>query len=220
MISRPEKPLDSHVPAIEIEVVSLDWKWLFIYPQQGVASVNQLVVPVGTPVHFRLTSASVMNSFFVPQLAGQIYTMSGMTTQLNLLADQPGKYQGLSSQFSGDGFSGMRFTLEAVPAAQFEAWLSKARAGGGASTPPAMPRWPGRANMSPRRPMPPSIPACSSGSSIGNRRVLLPVPRSLIPSPSSRPRRQQQRSLSNVRQTDPGRPFPWPNRSLCSPRWW
>ncbi len=131
MILRRKSRSTPHVPAIEVQVVSLDWKGCSSIPKQGVASVNQLVVPVGTPVRFRLTSASVMNSFFVPQLAGQIYTMSGMTTQLNLLADHPGQYQGLSSQFSGDGFSGMRFTLEGRAGCPFEAWIGKARASGG-----------------------------------------------------------------------------------------
>jgi cytochrome o ubiquinol oxidase subunit II len=126
----PPQPIESGAAALEIDVVSLDWKWLFIYPSEGIASVNRLVVPVGTPVRFRLTSASVMNSFFVPQLGGQIYTMPGMTTQLNLQADQPGVYQGLSAQFSGDGFSDMRFELTAVPADQYAAWLQTALAQG------------------------------------------------------------------------------------------
>lgn len=126
----PEKPIASKVAPIEVQVVSLDWKWLFIYPGQGIASVNRLVVPAGTPVRLQLTSATVMNSFIVPQLAGQIYTMHGMTTSLNLLADHPGQYQGLSSQFSGDGFSGMRFKLDAVSRQEFDAWVAGARAGG------------------------------------------------------------------------------------------
>lgn len=128
----PARPIASDKPPVEVEVVSLDWKWLFIYPERGIASVNQLVVPAGTPVRFRLTSATVMNSFFVPQLGSQIYTMAGMTTELNLLADRPGSYQGLSSQFSGDGFSGMRFTLQAVPPERFDAWVAATRAKGGA----------------------------------------------------------------------------------------
>ncbi len=124
----PARPIPSDTPAIEVEVVSLDWKWLFIYPQQGVASVNRLVVPAGVPISLKLTSATVMNSFFVPQLGSQIYTMTGMTTRLNLLADHIGRYQGLSAQFSGDGFSGMRFAVDAVPQAQFEAWVAETRA--------------------------------------------------------------------------------------------
>jgi cytochrome o ubiquinol oxidase subunit II len=126
----PPHPIDSAAAPLDVDVVSLDWKWLFIYPNAGIASVNRLVVPVGTPVRFRLTSASVMNSFFVPQLGSQIYTMPGMTTRLNLEADQPGTYQGLSAQFSGDGFSDMRFELAAVSAEQYAAWLQTALAQG------------------------------------------------------------------------------------------
>jgi cytochrome o ubiquinol oxidase subunit 2 len=124
----PAKPLASPMAPIEVEVVSLDWKWLFIYPAAGVASVNRLVVPAGTPLRLRLTSASVMNSFFVPQLGTQIYTMAGMTTTLNLQADKPGVYAGLSAQFSGDGFSDMRFDTVALAPARFAAWTATARA--------------------------------------------------------------------------------------------
>src|SRR6266850_772316 len=101
----PAKPLASNTPPLEIQGVSLDWKWLFIYPDQRVASVNQLVVPAGVPLHFSLTSASVMNAFFIPRLGSMIYTMNGMTTQLNLQADAPSTFRGQSSHFSGDGFS-------------------------------------------------------------------------------------------------------------------
>jgi cytochrome o ubiquinol oxidase subunit 2 len=126
----PPKPLASQVKPIEIEVVSLDWKWLFIYPEQGIASINRLVVPAGTPVSFRLTSATVMNSFFVPQLGSQIYTMNGMATRLNLQADRPGSFQGLSAQFSGDGFSDMRFKMDALSGAQFDQWVKATRGTG------------------------------------------------------------------------------------------
>ena len=112
----PPRKLKSDAKPIRIEVVSLDWKWLFIYPDQEVAAVNELVVPIGTPVEFMLTSATVMNAFFVPQLGSQIYTMPGMTTRLNLMADAPGDFPGLSSNFSGDGFSDMRFVVHAVSA--------------------------------------------------------------------------------------------------------
>ncbi len=125
----PARPMTSSAPPLEVQVVSLDWKWLFIYPELGVASVNRLVVPAGTPLRLHLTSASVMNSFFVPQLGSQIYTMAGMTTTLHLQADRPGTYAGLSAQFSGDGFSDMRFDTVAMPAAQFAEWLASARAG-------------------------------------------------------------------------------------------
>jgi cytochrome o ubiquinol oxidase subunit II len=127
----PAKPIASPVPPLEVQVVSLDWKWLFIYPDQNLASINQLVIPAGTPIHFRLTSASVMNSFFVPQLGSQIYTMAGMTTQLNLLADNPGIYQGLSAQFSGAGFSEMRFHVITLPPAAFASWVAATHAKGG-----------------------------------------------------------------------------------------
>src|SRR6266436_5448882 len=104
----PRKPISSTVQPIKVEVVSLDWKWLFIYPDRGIASVNHLTIPAGTPVSFELTSSGVMNSFFVPQLGSQIYTMSGMATHLQLQADHPGNYPGMSAQFSGDGFADMR----------------------------------------------------------------------------------------------------------------
>src|SRR4051794_39035088 len=123
----PAKPLASKTPPLEIQAVSLDWKWLFIYPGQRVASVNQLVVPAGVPLHFSLTSASVMNAFFIPQLGSMIYTMNGMRTQLNLRADVPGTFQGLSSHYSGDGFSGMHFEVRAVPPDQFDAWIEETR---------------------------------------------------------------------------------------------
>jgi cytochrome o ubiquinol oxidase subunit 2 len=123
----PAKPLASDTPPLEIQGVSLDWKWLFIYPSQGVASVNQLVVPAGVPIHFSLTSASVMNAFFIPQLGSMIYTMNGMRTQLNLRADNPGTFLGLSSHYSGDGFSDMHFDVQALPAERFAAWVNATR---------------------------------------------------------------------------------------------
>jgi cytochrome o ubiquinol oxidase subunit 2 len=126
----PAKPLDSKTPALEVQVVSLDWKWLFIYPAQGIASVNELVVPAGTPLHFSLTSASVMSAFFIPQLGSMIYTMNGMVTNLNLQADQSGTFAGRSSHYSGDGFSDMHFEVRALPAEEFVAWANAARASG------------------------------------------------------------------------------------------
>jgi cytochrome o ubiquinol oxidase subunit 2 len=126
----PAKPLASSTPPLEVQVVSMDWKWLFIYPSQGLASVNQLVIPAATPIHFSLTSASVMNAFFIPQLGSMIYTMNGMTTQLHLRADAPGTFPGLSSQFSGDGFADMHFDVLALPAARFEAWIDATRGTG------------------------------------------------------------------------------------------
>src|SRR5947208_1113414 len=128
----PRAPIPAEAAPLRVEVVALDWKWLFIYPEQGVAAVNQLVIPAETPVSFRLTSATVMNSFFIPQLGSQIYTMGGMTTHLNLLADKPGEYPGFSANFSGDGFSEMRFVVNSVPASDFNAWLEQARGTGSA----------------------------------------------------------------------------------------
>jgi cytochrome o ubiquinol oxidase subunit 2 len=119
----PGKPISSTVKPVNVQVVSLDWKWLFIYPEQGIASVNKLVVPVGTPISFELTSSSVMNSFFVPQLGSQIYTMSGMATRLHLQADDLGTYPGFSAMFSGDGFPDMRFTVDAVTDDGFSQWV-------------------------------------------------------------------------------------------------
>jgi len=126
----PRKPIASRVKPISIQVVSLDWKWLFIYPDQGIATVNQLTIPVGTPVRFELTSSGVMNSFFVPQLGGQIYTMAGMMTRLHLQADHPGTYPGLSANYSGSGFADMRFNVDAVPAENFAQWVDATRGAG------------------------------------------------------------------------------------------
>jgi cytochrome o ubiquinol oxidase subunit II len=126
----PAKPLPSSAAPLEVQVVSMDWKWLFIYPAQGVASVNQLVVPAGAPIHFSLTSASVMTAFFIPQLGSMIYTMNGKTTQLNLQADVPGTFLGLASQLSGDGFSDMHFDVLALPAERFTAWIDATRVKG------------------------------------------------------------------------------------------
>jgi cytochrome o ubiquinol oxidase subunit 2 len=126
----PYNPLSSTEKPVEVEVVSLDWKWLFIYPDAGVASVNQLVIPTGRPVHFRLTSSGVMNSFFVPQLGSQIYTMAGMTSQLSLEADHAGTYHGLSAQFSGQGFASMHFEVRATSPADYATWISDAKSSG------------------------------------------------------------------------------------------
>lgn len=122
----PAKSIESSQPPLEIQVVSLDWKWLFIYPDHRIAAINALTIPAGVPVHFSLTSASVMNAFFIPQLGSMIYTMNGMSTQLNLQADKPGTYHGLSSHFSGDGFADMNFEVHAVTAADFAKWAQGA----------------------------------------------------------------------------------------------
>jgi cytochrome o ubiquinol oxidase subunit II len=127
----PPAPLADSTAPLDVEVISLDWRWLFIYPHEGIASLNRLVVPAGVPLRFRLTSTTVMNSFFVPQLGSQIYTMPNMVTRLNLKADQPGTYEGLSAQFSGDGFSDMRFDLVSTDAEAFKDWVSTTKAQGG-----------------------------------------------------------------------------------------
>jgi cytochrome o ubiquinol oxidase subunit 2 len=126
----PAEPLKSQVEPLEIEVVSLDWKWLFIYPQQNVASMNRMVIPVGVPLNLKITSASVFNGFFVPQLGSQIYAMYGMTSRLNLQADRPGVYPGLSAHFSGDGFPGMHFDVDAISPREFASWAAAARTAG------------------------------------------------------------------------------------------
>jgi cytochrome o ubiquinol oxidase subunit II len=124
----PYRPLESNVKPINVEVVALDWKWLFIYPDLGIATVNQLAFPVGTPVNFNITSDSVMNSFFIPQLGGQIYAMAGMQTRLHLIADEAGDYAGESANFSGKGFSDMKFRAIASSPEEFNAWVAKVRA--------------------------------------------------------------------------------------------
>ena len=126
----PRKPIASSVKALRVQVASLDWKWLFIYPDQGIASVNRLTIPVGTPISLELTSSGVMNSFFVPQLGSQIYTMAGMVTRLHLLGDEPGTYRGFSAQFSGEGFSDMHFDAEVVTGEKFAQWIEAARGAG------------------------------------------------------------------------------------------
>jgi cytochrome o ubiquinol oxidase subunit 2 len=126
----PRQPIASTVKPITIQVVSLDWKWLFIYPEEGIASVNRLTVPAGTPISFELTSSGVMNSFLVPQLGSQIYTMAGMVTRLQLQADKPGTYPGLSAQFSGNGFADMRFFVDALPQDGFAEWVTATRGSG------------------------------------------------------------------------------------------
>jgi len=124
----PGKPIASNAKTINIEVVAMDWKWLFIYPEQGIATVNQIAFPANVPVRFNITSNSVMNSFFIPRLGGQIYAMAGMNATLHLIANEPGTYNGISSNFSGRGFSGMKFTAIATPDQQgFDAWVQKVK---------------------------------------------------------------------------------------------
>lgn len=123
----PYNPISSTKKTMLIQVVALDWKWLFIYPQLNIATVNYIQIPTGTPVNFELTSDTVMNSFWIPQLGGQIYSMPGMSTQLNLLASSNGSYYGSSANISGEGFSGMNFIAKATSTADFNRWLSTVR---------------------------------------------------------------------------------------------
>ena len=122
----PARAVEGSARPLTIQAVSLDWKWLFIYPDQQVATINTLTVPAGVPLHFELTSASVMNVFFIPQFGSMIYTMNGMATQLNLRADRLGTFGGLSAHFSGDGFSDMHFDVHVVPSEQFSKWAQQA----------------------------------------------------------------------------------------------
>lgn len=121
----PYKPLPGQ--PIEIQAVALDWKWLFIYPDEGVATVNRLVIPAGRPVHLSLTSATVMQSFLMPRLAGQIYAMAGMRTQLNFAAYKPGSYLGENVQFNGMGFQNQKFDVAALDADGFKRWLAETK---------------------------------------------------------------------------------------------
>jgi cytochrome o ubiquinol oxidase subunit 2 len=125
------RPLPTELKPLDVQVVALDWKWLFIYPEQGIATVNELVTPVDVPVRFSITASTVMNSFYIPALAGQIYAMPGMDTKLHAVINKPGEYEGFSANYSGAGFSHMRFKYHGVSAADFGNWVQKTRAGGG-----------------------------------------------------------------------------------------
>jgi cytochrome o ubiquinol oxidase subunit 2 len=126
------RPLPADTRPLLVQVVALDWKWLFIYPEQGIATVNELVTPVDVPVRFKITASTVMNSFYIPALAGQIYAMPGMDTTLNAVINKPGEYEGFSANYSGAGFSHMRFKYHGVSAAEFDNWVKQTKAGGGA----------------------------------------------------------------------------------------
>ena len=134
---RPLQRLDAEraVPAgtepLTIDVVALDWKWLFIYPEQGIATVNELAAPVDVPIRFRITASTVMNSFYIPALAGQIYAMPGMETKLHAVINRPGEFEGFSANYSGAGFSGMHFKFHGLSGADFERWVQAAKAGAG-----------------------------------------------------------------------------------------
>lgn len=127
----PYRPLDSDKKPINVQVVAMNWKWLFIYPDLNIATVNQIAFPKDVPVNFRITSDAAMNSFFIPQLGGQIYAMAGMETKLHLVANEAGTYKGFSANYSGAGFSGMKFNAIATETPeQFDAWVQKVRASG------------------------------------------------------------------------------------------
>ena len=123
----PYRPLDHEKPPITIQVVALDWKWMFIYPEQGIATVNKIVFPAHTPINFKITSDAVMNSFFIPGLGGQIYAMAGMTTKLHLIANQNAEFDGISANYSGAGFTGMKFKAIATSQEDFEAWVNEVK---------------------------------------------------------------------------------------------
>ena len=126
-----QRAISAETRVLNVQVVALDWKWLFIYPDLGIASVNELAAPVDMPVRFKITASSVMNSFFIPALAGQIYAMPGMETTLNAVINRPGEFAGFSANYSGAGFSDMRFKFHGLAAADFERWVKAAKAGGG-----------------------------------------------------------------------------------------
>ncbi len=124
----PYRPIASDQPPLEVQAVGFDWKWLFVYPDQHIAAINQLTVPVGRPVHISLTSGTVMQSLLIPQLAGQIYAMAGMTTQLNIAASRTGVYRGRNTQYNGTGFATQEFDVTALPAADYDRWVASVRA--------------------------------------------------------------------------------------------
>jgi cytochrome o ubiquinol oxidase subunit 2 len=126
----PYKPIESAQPPLQIEAVAQDWKWLFIYPEENLAVVNELVIPSNRPISFRITSDTVMNAFYIPGLAGQIFAMAGMQTRLNLLADREDTYVGRNTQYSGSGFADQQFVVKVVPAGEYDAWLETARSSG------------------------------------------------------------------------------------------
>jgi len=123
------RPIPASTKPLEVQVVALDWKWLFIYPEQGIATVNELVAPIDQPIRFKITASSVMNAFYIPELAGMIYAMPGMETQLNAVQNEPVVSEGFSSNYSGAGFSGMRFKYRGVPQADFDGWVQSVKAG-------------------------------------------------------------------------------------------
>ncbi len=125
-----ERALPTDVKPLEVQVVALDWKWLFFYPEQGIATVNELAAPVDRPINFKLTASSTMNAFYVPDLAGMIYAMPGMQTELNAIINRPGVFKGMSSHYSGSGFSGMTFQFHGLSNEDFAKWVAQAKADG------------------------------------------------------------------------------------------
>lgn len=124
----PYKPIESEVKPLTVQVIALDWKWLFIYPELGIATLNYFHIPERTPIHLNLTAdGSPMNSFWIPQLSGQIYSMTGMTTQLYLMADEPGKYVGRAVEINGEGYADMTFQVKASSQEEFEGWIAQAK---------------------------------------------------------------------------------------------
>ena len=126
----PGRPVPAGVKPLTVEVVALDWKWLFFYPDQGIATVNELAAPVDVPIAFKITSASVMNSFFIPALAGQIYAMPGMETKLHAVINKEGAYDGFSANYSGSGFSRMNFKFHGLTQDAFDQWVAKVKGEG------------------------------------------------------------------------------------------
>ncbi len=125
-----DRPVPADIKPLTVEVVALDWKWLFFYPDYGIATVNEMAAPVDVPINFKLTASSVMNSFYVPALAGMIYTMPGMQTRLHAVINKKGEYEGLSSNYSGDGFSHMRFKFHGLDQAGFDRWIARVKSNG------------------------------------------------------------------------------------------
>jgi cytochrome o ubiquinol oxidase subunit 2 len=126
-----DRPIATQDAPLNVQVVALDWKWLFIYPDYGIASLNELAAPTNRPISFRITASSVMNSFYIPALAGQIYAMPGMETKLHAVTNKEGTFRGFSANYSGAGFSGMHFEFKSLSAAEFDKWIAAARSGGG-----------------------------------------------------------------------------------------
>lgn len=123
------RPIPATTKPLEVDVVALDWKWLFIYPEQGIATVNELAAPVDRPIRFKITASTVMNSFYIPELAGQIYAMPSMETSLNAVSNKPGEFEGFSANYSGAGFSDMRFTFHSVSNEGFDQWVQSVKTG-------------------------------------------------------------------------------------------